>query len=349
VAQAQAELETIAQRLAADYPDTNEGFTVRLVPLMTALVGGTRTAVLALGGAVVLVLLMSCAIVANLLLARGLERDRELSVRAALGARGWQLARGLLAESTLLALAGGGLGILLATAGVALFRSAVPLGFPRGHQIAVDGRLLLCALGLALLSTVLVSLIPTLRALRPELAGALRASATGSGTGRTAHRVQGGLVLVQVALALLLIVGAGLLLQSFRTLSAVDPGFSSDPDTIVAQLLLTAARYPDAERRRSFVRNLQERLGATPGVTSVGLTSHLPLGGTPQFLFEIVGRPSTSATERPVAYAIAATPGYLETMGIPLQRGRIFGPQDDERGPPVVIIDEALAATWFPD
>ena len=349
VEQARAELESVAAQMATDNPATNEGFTVRVVPLMTALVGGTRTAVLALGGAVALVLLMACAIVANLLLARGLERDRELSVRAALGARGWQLARGVLAESAVLALAGGALGVGLAGAGVAVFRGAVPLGFPRGHQITVDGRLLLCALGLAVVSMMLVSLIPIVRALRPDLAGALRGSATGAGTGRGAHRIQGGLVVLQVALALLLIVGAGLLLQSFRTLSAVDPGFSRNPDTIVAQLLLPAARYPDAERRRGFVRELQDRLAASPGVTGVGLVSHLPLGGTPQYYFTIAGRPVANPTDRPAAFAISATHGWFETLQIPLRTGRTFTAQDDERGPPVVIIDETLANTYFPD
>ncbi|HZF12797.1 MAG TPA: ABC transporter permease [Thermoanaerobaculia bacterium] len=352
----QAELDGLARRWSRQYPDSypaDSGFRPVVVPLAEEYVGAVRPALLVLAGAVALVLLIACANVSNLLLVGAASRRRELAVRQALGAGRSRLAWTLLAESLLLALAGGALGLLLTTWGVDLLVRFAPPSVPRLDQAGVDGRLLLCLLAASGLAGLLCGLAPALQGSRPgELEPALR-EGTRSGGSRSGGRLRGVLVAAELALALPLLVGAGLLLQSFVRLTAVDPGFRGER-VLTFQLALPAASYPGPAERSAFYAQLLERLRALPGVTAAGAVQPLPLSGDAWGAsFVVEGRPVRPGESEPHAEYAVATPGYFQALGIPLLAGRSFDPHDGEgpagmRGPGVVIVDEALARRYWP-
>ena len=334
--QTESELNVIYKRLEQQYPDTNTGRRGVLRPLHESFVGSVRQPLLILLGAVGLVLLIACANVANLLLVRASTRKREMSVRVALGANRWRIIRQLLTESFLLAAIGGGLGILLAHWGTRLIASRLPDGIPRIAEANVDVRVLMFTLGVSLVTGLLFGLAPALQASRLNLTDALKEGDRGS-VGR--QHLRNVLVVCEVALTLTLLVGAGLLIQSFRRVLQVDPGFKS-------QNLLTmqvSVNNPDGNQVVSFFKQLQENVRSLPGVKSVAISNGLPLGVVNRPVFFIQGRPLPEPGKAPGGIRYTVSPDYFQTMGIELVKGRTFNAQDTPSTPLVVVIDEAFA------
>jgi putative ABC transport system permease protein len=346
VEQAQADMAAIARRLSEQYPNSNRNLEVRVQSLHERVVGDTRTPLFVLLGAVGFVLLIACANVANLLLARAAARAREIAVRAALGAGRVRLIRQLLAESVVLALAGGILGVLLAYWGITLLLAAAPANVPRLEEVRIDTTVLGFTALLALLTGVFFGLVPALQASTPDLHDTLKDSIRGTTGGRS--RLRHILVVTEVSLALVLLIGAGLLIRSFWHLSNASPGFSAD-NVLTVQLVLPASQYPDASAQRGFYNRLMPRLASLPGVTGADMIVPLPLGGGGwQTGFWIEGRPAPDLGEYPSTDIARVSPSYFRTMGIPLLRGRAFTEQDHENAPLVAIVDERLAKDYFP-
>ena len=341
----EADLVAIATDLERTYPDSNTGRSVRLEPFLDSMVGSARPALLVLAGTVAFVLLIACANLANLLMARATSRQKEIAVRQALGASRVQLVRQLLAESAVLGLAGGALGLILASW---LTRTLLALGaerIPRGDAIGVDLRVLLFTAALALITALLFGAGPALYATRSHAGGALKEGGRTS-DGRMHGRAQQWLIVSEIALTLMLLVSAGLLAKSLWRLESTDPGFRTD-HVLTLQTSLPISRYPEGDEI-PFYQRLVERLSPLPGVTKVGAVNILPLSGNYSCDgFEIEGRPSPRGQE-PCAEDRSVTPDYFAAMGIPLVRGRTFTRQDTEQSPAVVIIDEKMAATYWP-
>ena len=302
---------------------------------------------LTLLGAVALLLVVACANVANLLLVRAESRRRELAVRSALGAGRGRLVRQFLAEGALLALGGGGLGLALAWAGVPLLLALSPASLPRHEDITVDRVVVAVTLALALATGLVFGLAPALQATGGHAGSALREGG-GRGDSRKRGWVRRGLVAVEVALAVVLVAGAGLLLRSFWHLRQIEVGFR--PDHVLAlDLALPESRYADTASAVGFYRALEERLRALPGVAAVGGTSHLPLtGAVGNWDIEIEGRAQRPGDPAPSPNVNMATPGYYRALRIPMARGRAFDETDDERAPPVVVVNETMARTLWP-
>ncbi|MFN7943999.1 MAG: ABC transporter permease [Blastocatellia bacterium] len=327
LAQAQAEFNNISAALARQYPNSNEGNSVRMIPLLENYVSDIRRALWVLLGAVGFVLLIACANVANLLLAQATTRQREMAVRQALGAGRFRLLRQMVTESLLLALVGGGAGVLLAQWGVDLIRRINPDNLPRVREISVDGRVLVFTLAMTLLTGLLFGLMPALQAGRVNLNETLKEAGRGS-TG-TRHLLRSSLVVAEVALTLVLLVGAGLLLRSFYQLQRVHPGFNTD-HLLSFNVALPERRYATPDQQSDFALRLLERLRALPGVTQAAVSSGLPLGNNGwQTSFTIEGRPIPPPSEVPSMEACAVSPGYFEAMNIPLRAGRYFTAQDN--------------------
>jgi predicted permease len=290
---------------------------------------------------------VACANVANLLLVRAESRRRELAVRSALGAGRGRLVRQFLAEGALLALGGGGLGLALAWAGVPLLLALSPASLPRHEDIAVDRVVVAVTLALALATGLVFGLAPALQATGVHAGSALREGG-GRGDSRKRGWVRRGLVAVEVALAVVLVAGAGLLLRSFWHLRQIEVGFR--PDHVLAlDLALPESRYSDTASAVGFFRALEERLRAVPGVAAVGGTSHLPLtGAVGNWDIEIEGRPQRPGDPAPSPNVNMATPGYYRALRIPMARGRAFDETDGEHAPPVVVVNETMARTLWP-
>ncbi len=346
-AQAQTEMNAIAARQAIAYPQTHEGWRVWLTPLFTQIVGQTRTPLLILLGAVGSLLLIACANIASLLLARAAARRRELAVRAALGAARVRIIRQLLTESLLLSTLGGGLGLLLGYGGLGVLLRFIPPTVPRLQNISLDMRVLLFTALLAGLTGVLFGLVPAWQAAKENLNDALKDAGrtNSSGRGLRSHRL---LVTAEVALVAVLLVGAVLLLQSFRRLLAVDAGFSAE-GVATFDVSLPRLRYPKADERAQFFAQATEHLRNLPGVRAVGMVSNLPLSSNESMdYFAIEGAPSVPRGKEPLAEERTITPGYFAAMGIGLVSGRDFEATDNPGKPPVAIINETLARKFFP-
>lgn len=347
LAQVRQELDRIAAGLAAEYPDTNKGWGIRATGVHEQLVGEVRPVLLSLFGAVVLLLLIACANLANLTLARLTSRQREIAVRTAMGAVRWQLVRQLLAESVLLALAGGLAGLGLALFGVGLVRSLPGEVLPRLRQVELDGWVVAFNFGVCLVAALAFGLVPALRACRAKVADHLHHKATSS---LASQRVFGGLVVVQVALALVLVVGAGLMASSFVRLTRVDPGF--DPDHLLAATIyLPRAKYTESHQRRAFYDRMLAELEIIPGIESAAAVTTLPMsvvGIDFDLPFEIDGRPPAAKGEEPQADFRIATPGYFQTLKIPLLRGRAIDDRDREGAAPVMLINDTMERRYFP-
>jgi putative ABC transport system permease protein len=346
-AQAQAELETISQRLAQSFPDTDKGFTLYLQPIVDQMLGSLRPALLVLWGAVGFVMLIACANVANLLLARAASRQKEIALRMAIGAGRRQLVAQLLTESAVLSVLGGILGVALAWAGLRAFASLVPAGMVDASSFSLDTRALAFTAGLCLVTTVLAGLVPALQMTRPNLSGTLReGTRAGAGTAGS-HRTRNALVVAEVAFAVLLLIGAGLLLRSFDQLLSVAPGFRPER-VLVFELGLPKPLYPPPQRL-PFYTHVVEGVRTLPGVSSAAMISDLPMGGTESVnsvTFE--GRPKPKPGETPLVPLRRVSPGYFELMGIPLLRGRLPTEADRKGSLPVVAIAEAMARTYWP-
>jgi putative ABC transport system permease protein len=345
---ARVELATIARRLEAEYPETNAGWGVELIGLHERIVGEIRPALLVFLGAVVLVLLIACANVANLMLARVAARGREIPIRAALGASRRRLVRQLLTESVLLGLAGGVLGLGLAAWGVGALRALEPDTLPRLQEIRLDARALAFALVLSVGTGLLFGVVPAIRALGFDLRGGLADGGRAlSGTG-SAARTRHALVLAEVALASVLLVGAALLLRSFVGLQRVDPGISVH-GILAARVTLPRSRYDDPARQVAFADALLDRARALPGVTSAALGAGAPVDDRlPYWAIAVAGvdQPPPEVVQDAVVYR--ATPEYFRTFRLPLVRGRLFEAADRADHLPVAIVSQGLAQRYWP-
>jgi predicted permease len=343
-AQAQAEMDRIWHHLEQQYPATDSHLTVTVDPLKDKVVGNVRRPLLVLLAAVALVLLIGCANVANLLLARGTARRKELGLRTALGASRGRLVRQLIVESLLLAFLGGALGVLLAQWGIDLLLAVGPRDLPRREGIHLDRAVLTFTLVLSLATGVVFGLVPALHTSASALGEALKEGSRASTEGLRRNRLRNLLVVSEVSLALMLLIGAGLLIKSFRRLQAVDPGF--DPHHLMG---LGVPAPADPARREAFFDAVLARLSAVPGVSAASAINHLPIDGdlwTESYVVD--GRPPPRPGDEPGAVYRTMRPGYLATMGIALARGRDFSDFDRRDAPPVVIVNEALARDAFP-
>jgi len=348
IEQAQAQLGNIARQLEQQYPDDNKNWGAAVIPLHEQVVGQSRIAILILLGAVGFVLLIACANVANLMLARATARHKEIAIRTALGASRWRIVRQLLTESLLLSLCGGVIGAWLALWGVDLLVALSPGNLPRPAEIGIDNRVLGYTLLVSLLTGVVFGLIPALQSSRPDFNEALKDGGRSGSASPRRQRARSLLVVSEVALALVLLISAGLLLKSFLRLQNVNPGFSPD-NVLTVEIGLPEQKYADDKQIADFYRQVIARARSLPGVEAVGAISHLPLTGAEEIDgFSVEGRPETDATWTQAADFRVTTPDYFRAMQIPLMRGRYFDERDRADAPPVMIIDETFAERFFP-
>jgi putative ABC transport system permease protein len=365
IEQARAEMDRIAANLEKQYPDTNRGNGVVIRPMLEVFVGDIRPALWTLLVAVSFVLLIACANVANLLLARAMTRQKEMALRVALGASRWRIVRQLLTESVLLSLIGGSLGLLLARWGVKLLISINPNGIPRSREIDLDGGVMIFTFTVSLLTGIIFGLAPALQASKTDVQDALKETVRTMTAGR--RWVRGGLVVAEMALTLVLLIGAGLLIRSFYSLTQVDPGFRYE-NLLSFSINLPQRKYQNDQQEISFYDQLVQKMRSLPGVQSVGLSSGLPLGNNGwQTTFKIEGRPDPPPGQMPLMEACLAGADYFKAMGISLLRGRYFTEQDDKShlteeklrglnenqrtiaGVNVIIIDEEFARRYWPN
>lgn len=350
--QASAEVRSIAAQMAAEFPASNDGWSATLVRARAQLVGDIGATLWVLFGAVTLVLLIGCVNVANVLVTRSSVVAKDYVIRAALGAGRGELLRRSLAESLVLAGLGGIAGLLVALWSVGMLRSVLPASVPRGDQVGIDFTVLAFAAVVTLGAGVLFGILPALRVMRQDLVEVLKAGGGhGSSGGRRARLLTDAMIVVEVALALVLLVAAGLMVRSFSELSQVDPGFRKENVTSL-MISLPSSRYQGFEQNRQFFLELIERVAATPGIKSAGAVSRLPmssLGTEFEMPFTVQGLDVASPTERPRADFRGVIPSYLRAMGIPLIRGRLFRGADGEEGREVAIVNQALVRRYFPD
>ena len=347
VAQAQQDLSAIAKALEHEYPSSNTGRGAIVVPLTDDTVGTVRTALLLLTGAVGLVLLIACANVANLFLARAATRQREHAVRAALGAGQWRLTRQILVEAVTLSLLGGLLGLLLASWAIDLLLALQPRGIPRLKEVGIDTTVLTFTLLISLAVGIGFGLVPALAMARQDPAESLRSEGRGTGTGRQRTRFRSALAVAQVSLALILLVGAALLIRSVRQLSSIVLGFRPQGATTF-QLSISNAKYPDAHAQQAYIDRIIERLETVPGVRKAGAVYFLPLGnGFTSGDISVEGRPAAApGHEEYAGYRIVAG-DFLGALGATMRQGRALTPDDRAGAPLVTVVNEALVRKHF--
>jgi predicted permease len=348
LAVAQADMDRIAKSLAMAYPDADKGAGIRVISLKKDIVGDVQPFLLILLGAVGFVLLIACVNVANLQLSRSTVRAREFAIRAALGASQSRVIRQLLTESILLALAGGALGLLLASWGTQAALRALPESLPRAQDVGLDWRVLIFTLTASMLAGVVFGLVPALKTSRPDLQSTLKES--GRGGSGTRHRAQGVFVVVEMAMALVLLTAAGLMVRSLLGLWGVNPGFNPG-GVLTFAVSLSPSLGVNAATSRSALREMEEKLKSIPGVEAVSPTGgSLPMNGDNELPFWLEGQPkpaNTSDMNQSLFYMTG--PGYLRAMEIPLLRGRNFTPDDNERSTQVMVVDEDFARQYFPN
>ncbi len=351
LAQAQDEMDVIVARLANEYPQTNEGVGITLVPLTEQMVGHLRPALLILLAAVGFVLLIACANVANLLLAHGAEQHREFAIRAAVGASRFQLMRQMLIESILIALLAGVGGILLASWGTDLIIALSPGDFPRIGEVKLDAVVLSFTFGISLLTTLFFGLSPCILFSKPQLTESLKEGGRSLTAGLGQHRIRRILVVTEVALALVLLVGAGLLVRSFVGLSRVELGFEPH-QTFLIQVFVYGNKYPTDQERLRFFEETLDRLSRLPSVQAAGAASFVPFARAQISIavpLTIEGRSPPPEGEEPTVNVTVATVDYFRAMGIPLLRGRTFIDSDGQDNQPVTVINEAMARRHWAD
>ncbi|MDQ3817763.1 MAG: ABC transporter permease [Acidobacteriota bacterium] len=347
--QAQAEINTIASRLEQQYPDFDTGWGVELVPLHEQFVGEIRYALLILLGVVGFVLLIACANVANLLLARAASRQKEIAIRSALGASRKAIIRQLMTESVLLAGLGGVLGLLLALWGVDLLVSFTPPNLLALQHTGVSLPVLGFTLGVSLLTGIIFGLVPALEVSRPNLNESLKESGKSATGSPRASRLRNLLVMGEVALGVVLLVAAGLMIKSLLRLNAVNPGFSAE-NLLTMRVQLPRANYREDYKRIAFFKQAVERIQALPGVRSAGAISYLPFTGLNAGTdFTIEGRPAPEAGEKPITDVSVVDENYFRTMKIPVVMGRTFNAQEETEGRQVAVINETMARTFWPN
>jgi len=346
--QAQAEMNTIAARLKQQYPDVVKSSGAVVIPLHEQLVGDIKLALIVLLSAVGFVLLIACANVANLLLARAAVRQKEIAVRIALGASRMRLIRQFMIESLLLAALGGVVGLLLALWGVSLLKALIPENISQVQAITVDAKVLGFTIVVSLLTGLIFGLAPATQSSKVNLNETLKEGGRDSASGSHGNRIRGLLVVAEVAVSLVLLIGAGLLINSFLRLLNVDAGFRAD-NLLTINVVLPELKYPDQARRTAFYSDLLSRIEALPGVHSAAVTNYIPLtlqGDT--FGISIEGRPDPGPDKRPDIVTRVISPKYFSTMGIELLQGREFGEEDRVDSPRVVVVSETMARRLWP-
>jgi len=347
IEQAKTEMDTIGARLAQEYP-ANRGEGIIVSPFMSEVVGNVRPALFTLLGAVGLVLLIACANVAGLLLAQHAGRSKEIAIRAALGAGRVQLVRQLFIEGVLLSLFGTAVGLLIATVGTKVLLQFVPAGVPRLAQVSLDLRVLGFTILISLGTCLIFGLVPAWQASKPDLQTALEQSGRTSGPGASRLRFRQLLVVFQVSVAVMLVIGAGLLIRSFWILQRVDPGFQSE-GVLTADLILPFAKYAENTQVNNFYNQLLERVSSIPGVKNATIAYDHPLSSNWLDAFEIEGRVVSPDSTSQSANFIPIGPDYFDTVGLKLVTGRRFTPQDDPDHPGVAIVNESFAKHYFPN
>lgn len=346
--QAQAEMSAIAARLQQQYPDQNTDLGAAVIPLHEHVAGKIKPALLVLLGAVGFVLLIACANVANLLLARAAVRQKEIAVRVALGASRLRLIRQFLTESILLAMLGGVIGLLLSLWGVHLLKSFIPENISQAGAITIDARVLIFTLLVTLLTGLVFGLAPATQASNFNLNETLKEGGRDSAQGSRGNRIRSLLVIAEVAVSLILLIGAGLLINSFLRLRTVDPGFRSN-NLLTMSIVLPQTKYPDQAQRSAFYTELVRRIETLPGVKSAAVTNWIPLVSQGDSIgFSVEGRPDPVGSKRPTVVTRVIHPHYFRTMGIQFLEGREFGDQDRVDSPAVAIISETMARRFWP-
>jgi putative ABC transport system permease protein len=349
IAQAQSEMDAIAGALESQYADENTGRGIRLVRMHEDLIRKVQRALLVLFGSVGCVLLIACANVANLLLARVTGRQKEIAVRSALGASRWRIVRQLLTESLLLSGLGGLLGLLLAKWGLDALVALIPSSVPRAAEISIDWAVLGVTFGLSLLTGIIFGLMPALQVSKPDLTTALKEEGRGSAGSLHRNRIRALLVVSELALSFVLLVGAGLFLRSFLHLRDVSPGFDADR-VLTMEIALPDTKYHTLEEQARFFQQLFQRLNATPGIEAAGAIDPLPFGGSSSgSSFKIEEHPPLPPAERLKAGVRCISPDYFRALGIRLVKGRLLTEQDNQEAPKAMLINETLARRYFPD
>jgi putative ABC transport system permease protein len=351
IEQARSQMDALAARIAQDFPKSNKGWGVGIDPFSEVLVNPElRQSLYVLMGAVGMVLLIACANLANLSLARGIAREREVAIRAALGAGRWRLVRQFLTESVVLSMIGGALGLLVAWGGLKALKIGIPPGIvPPNVYVAMDGRVLLFVLLISVMAGVVFGVFPAIKATRPDQATVIKQGGHGSSASRARQRLRGSVVVAEVALAFMLLTGAGLLIRSFFKMQAVDTGFDST-NVITAYLPISGKRFHSADEFRIYLRRIADRLREIPGVRDVALTSALPLQGWGYGMpFQIVGTTAVDPANRPACFFKMVSSSYFRTLGIRLTRGRLLDEHDVNGALPATVINETMAKKYFPN
>lgn len=349
MAQAQADTDAIARRLEQAYPDSNTGWNLRLVSLREQLVGNTRPTLFILFGAVGFVLLIACANVANLLLVRAATREREIALRTALGAGRWRIMRQMITESVLLSLIGGALGSVLAIWGVELLVTLSADNIPSTAQVKIDANVLGFTLLISLVTGVLFGLAPALRTMKLNLVESLKEGGRTGSDGMQRNRTRGVLVVLESAVAVVLLIGAGLLVRSLLRLQDTNPGFDAH-NVLTMRIDLPDTKYPTPEKPANFFKQFETRVGSLPGVETVGLISELPLSGQPNDMpYTVEGRPTTSPDDGYDDDFRRVNQDYFKAMRIPLLRGRNFTDQEVQQSAKILIVSDLLVRRVFPN
>lgn len=347
---ARAQMNAIGARIAHDYPDSNKGWGVAVDPLSDVIVGKQlRKSLYVLLAAVGMVLLIGCANLANLTLARSTAREREVAIRASVGAGRWRLVRQFLTENVLLAIIGGVLGVALGYALMAGLKAAIPpFSLPAEADITLDWRVLLFAAGLSIFTGLIFGMAPAVHATRADLANSMKEGGRGTGSGAGKQRLRSGLVVTEVALAFLLLAGSGLLIRSFFEMQKVDTGFNAE-NVITAGLPISDKRFPNPDNLNAYLREIVSNVQIIPGVREVALTSALPLEGWGYGMpFQIAGRPFVDRANRKPCFFKMVSPSYFTTLGMTLKKGRGLSERDRKGSPPVTVINETMARKYFP-
>lgn len=349
ISQAQADAATISARLSQEYPDSNNGWVATVTPLQEHFTGKIRADMLLLMGAVAVLLLIACANVANLLLVRSTTRWKEIAVRKALGASRWRIARQMLTESVLLALAGGVIGVLLAWWGLRILITYVPSDVPRIGETQLDPLVLVVTVVISLVTGIVFGLIPAVQSSKTDADESLNEGSRSNSQGGAGATIRNGLMITEVALALCLLVTAGLIIRSFVRLQNVDPGFKSDR-LLTIELSLPASTYQQPEQWIQFYSRVLENAGNLPGVQEAGLVTVVPPSSQLSVVqFYVEGRPPVPSGQIDSAQAQQVSPSYFDTMGIQLLDGRVFTEQDVASSEPVAVIDEVMASRYWPE
>jgi len=347
--QARVQMDALAMRTAHDFPDADKGWGVAVDSLESIRVGSDKKqSLLLLMAAVGMVLLIACANLANLTLSRGVAREREIAVRAAIGAGRWRLVRQLLTESLLLSVVGCALGVGVAFGGLAGLKMVIPENYlPPNTYVAMDGRILAFVIALALLTGLAFGLYPAIKASRPDLNHSIKQGGIGASAGRSSRGLRSALVVVEVSLAFVLLCGAGLLIRSFFKLQQVDTGFDST-NVVTAWLPISPKRFTDVTQLTTYLHQIVDRVGAMPGVRDVALTSAGPMQGWGYGMyFQIVGKKAPDPAKRPVCYFKMVSPSYFRALGMHLKRGRFLSEHDVNGAAPAGVINETMAKKYF--